>query len=101
MGDESNYEWDDEINGDNQVEINEARTGKGKGKDDVPAAKRRCVSSACIACRRRKSKVGILRSRRGDLTNLSFQCDGNLPSCAACSSVYHTPCMSLLRLIRT
>lgn len=21
-----------------------------------------------------------------------LQCDGNLPSCAACSSVYHTPC---------
>ncbi|KAJ5160004.1 transcriptional regulator family: Fungal Specific TF [Penicillium canariense] len=38
--------------------------------------KRRCVSTACIACRRRKSK-----------------CDGNLPSCAACSSVYHTPCI--------
>ncbi|KAJ5764424.1 transcriptional regulator family: Fungal Specific TF [Penicillium manginii] len=38
--------------------------------------KRRCVSTACIACRRRKSK-----------------CDGNLPSCAACSSVYHTPCV--------
>ncbi|KAJ5152348.1 Transcription factor [Penicillium capsulatum] len=40
------------------------------------ASKRRCVSTACIACRRRKSK-----------------CDGNLPSCAACSSVYHTPCI--------
>ncbi|KAJ5098469.1 Transcription factor [Penicillium argentinense] len=40
------------------------------------ASKRRCVSTACIACRRRKSK-----------------CDGNLPSCAACSSVYHTPCV--------
>ena len=35
--------------------------------------KRRCVSTACIACRRRKSK-----------------CDGNTPSCAACSSVYGT-----------
>ncbi|KAF7588211.1 hypothetical protein BBP40_005994 [Aspergillus hancockii] len=40
------------------------------------ASKRRCVSTACIACRRRKSK-----------------CDGNLPSCAACSSVYHTTCV--------
>ncbi|KAA8892931.1 fungal-specific transcription factor domain-containing protein [Sphaerosporella brunnea] len=38
--------------------------------------KRRCVSSACIACRRRKSK-----------------CDGNTPSCAACASVYHTECV--------
>ncbi|KAJ6102571.1 hypothetical protein N7486_004998 [Penicillium sp. IBT 16267x] len=43
---------------------------------DQAASKRRCVSTACIACRRRKSK-----------------CDGNLPSCAACSSVYHTPCV--------
>ncbi|KAJ5713314.1 uncharacterized protein N7483_010495 [Penicillium malachiteum] len=43
---------------------------------DRTASKRRCVSTACIACRRRKSK-----------------CDGNLPSCAACSSVYHTPCV--------
>ncbi|OQE32934.1 hypothetical protein PENFLA_c001G09757 [Penicillium flavigenum] len=39
-------------------------------------SKRRCVSTACVACRKRKSK-----------------CDGNLPSCAACSSVYHTPCV--------
>ncbi|RPA81159.1 hypothetical protein BJ508DRAFT_414997 [Ascobolus immersus RN42] len=38
--------------------------------------KRRCVSNACIACRRRKSK-----------------CDGQLPSCAACSSVYGTECV--------
>ncbi|KAI9370599.1 fungal-specific transcription factor domain-containing protein [Aspergillus egyptiacus] len=44
--------------------------------DNAPSSKRRCVSTACIACRRRKSK-----------------CDGNLPSCAACSSVYHTPCV--------
>ncbi|KAL6719072.1 hypothetical protein ACLMJK_003307 [Lecanora helva] len=40
------------------------------------SAKRRCVSTACIACRRRKSK-----------------CDGNTPSCAACSSVYGTECV--------
>lgn len=44
--------------------------------DPGPTSKRRCVSTACIACRRRKSK-----------------CDGNLPSCAACSSVYHTTCV--------
>ncbi len=37
-----------------------------------------CLSpgSACIACRRRKSK-----------------CDGALPSCAACASVYGTECV--------
>ncbi|KAH6672771.1 fungal-specific transcription factor [Plectosphaerella plurivora] len=43
---------------------------------DPASQKRRCVSTACIACRRRKSK-----------------CDGALPSCAACSSVYGTECV--------
>ncbi|SPQ23579.1 855aaf97-c8d4-4039-9beb-82a4d6245f35 [Thermothielavioides terrestris] len=38
--------------------------------------KRRCVSTACIACRKRKSK-----------------CDGAVPSCAACASVYGTECV--------
>ncbi|KAK5060238.1 hypothetical protein LTR84_010123 [Exophiala bonariae] len=52
--------------------------GKNKSKDkdkDSAANKRRCVSTACIACRKRKSK-----------------CDGNLPKCAACASVYLTEC---------
>jgi len=49
---------------------------KNKSKDkDNAASKRRCVSTACIACRKRKSK-----------------CDGNLPKCAACASVYLTEC---------
>ncbi|KEY70906.1 hypothetical protein S7711_00748 [Stachybotrys chartarum IBT 7711] len=43
---------------------------------ETAAQKRRCVSTACIACRKRKSK-----------------CDGALPSCAACSSVYGTDCI--------
>ncbi|KAL8986654.1 MAG: hypothetical protein Q9177_004070, partial [Variospora cf. flavescens] len=43
---------------------------------EAASAKRRCVSTACIACRRRKSK-----------------CDGNTPSCAACASVYGTECV--------
>ncbi|KAK1061372.1 Nitrogen assimilation transcription factor nit-4 [Friedmanniomyces endolithicus] len=38
------------------------------------SAKRRCVSTACIACRKRKSK-----------------CDGSLPACTTCS-VYGTEC---------
>lgn len=38
--------------------------------------KRRCISTACIACRKRKSK-----------------CDGAIPSCAACASVYGTECI--------
>ncbi|MCJ1465432.1 Nitrogen assimilation transcription factor nit-4 [Pseudocyphellaria aurata] len=55
------------------------QTPKSRQRDkasSAAAAKRRCVSTACIACRRRKSK-----------------CDGNLPSCAACSSVYGTECI--------
>ncbi|CCF41115.1 fungal specific transcription factor [Colletotrichum higginsianum] len=43
---------------------------------DTASQKRRCVSTACIACRRRKSK-----------------CDGAVPSCAACASVYGTECV--------
>ncbi|EXF86486.1 fungal specific transcription factor [Colletotrichum fioriniae PJ7] len=43
---------------------------------DSASQKRRCVSTACIACRRRKSK-----------------CDGAVPSCAACASVYGTECV--------
>jgi hypothetical protein len=46
---------------------------KSRSSREAAAIKRRCVSTACIACRRRKSK-----------------CDGNTPSCAACSSVYGT-----------
>ena len=46
---------------------------KSRNAKDSAAIKRRCVSTACIACRKRKSK-----------------CDGNTPSCAACSSVYGT-----------
>lgn len=48
---------------------------KSKEKDTSAASKRRCVSTACVACRKRKSK-----------------CDGNLPKCAACASVYMTEC---------
>ncbi|KAH6676612.1 fungal-specific transcription factor domain-containing protein [Halenospora varia] len=49
---------------------------KSRSSREAAAIKRRCVSTACIACRRRKSK-----------------CDGNTPSCAACSSVYGTECI--------
>jgi hypothetical protein len=51
------------------------KKSKDKDKDDGATSKRRCVSTACIACRKRKSK-----------------CDGNLPKCAACASVYLTEC---------
>lgn len=39
------------------------------------ASKRRCVSSACVPCRKRKSK-----------------CDGGTPVCATCTAVYKTEC---------
>ncbi|KAH4220221.1 hypothetical protein HBI25_055140 [Parastagonospora nodorum] len=48
---------------------------------DTPArgesktSKRRCVQSACVPCRKRKSK-----------------CDGGTPVCATCTAVYKTPC---------
>ncbi|RAL65663.1 hypothetical protein DID88_005334 [Monilinia fructigena] len=49
---------------------------QSRNSRDAAAIKRRCVSTACVACRKRKSK-----------------CDGNTPSCAACSSVYGTECV--------
>jgi hypothetical protein len=49
---------------------------KSRSRNDPTNQKRRCVSTACIACRKRKSK-----------------CDGALPSCAACASVYETECV--------
>lgn len=49
---------------------------KARRGADPASQKRRCVSTACIACRKRKSK-----------------CDGALPSCAACASVYGTECV--------
>ncbi|KAF1992921.1 pathway-specific nitrogen regulator [Amniculicola lignicola CBS 123094] len=48
---------------------------KGK-KDDDSNKKRRCISSACVPCRKRKSK-----------------CDGSTPSCSACAAVYNTECI--------
>lgn len=49
---------------------------KSRRNTDVSSQKRKCISTACIACRKRKSK-----------------CDGALPSCAACASVYGTECI--------
>lgn len=49
---------------------------KSRSRADPSSQKRKCVSTACIACRRRKSK-----------------CDGAMPSCAACASVYGTECV--------
>ncbi|WYZ46046.1 hypothetical protein EsH8_IX_000271 [Colletotrichum jinshuiense] len=54
----------------------QANKKKPRRGGDSASQKRRCVSTACIACRRRKSK-----------------CDGAVPSCAACASVYGTECV--------
>ncbi|QIW97462.1 hypothetical protein AMS68_002980 [Peltaster fructicola] len=43
---------------------------------DTRANKRRAVSSACIPCRKRKSK-----------------CDGGVPACSTCVAVYRTECV--------
>lgn len=53
----------------------EKQKQKNKDKDGSTTVKRRCVSTACIACRKRKSK-----------------CDGASPACMACASVYLTEC---------
>ncbi|KAL5443307.1 hypothetical protein PMIN05_003715 [Paraphaeosphaeria minitans] len=48
----------------------------GNGSAGEPrGSKRRCVQSACVPCRKRKSK-----------------CDGGTPVCATCTAVYKTPC---------
>ncbi|KAF1919600.1 fungal-specific transcription factor domain-containing protein [Ampelomyces quisqualis] len=50
-----------------------AKQGRRSARD---GSKRRCISSACVPCRRRKSK-----------------CDGTTPACSACAAVYRTPCV--------
>ncbi|KAF2482956.1 fungal-specific transcription factor domain-containing protein [Neohortaea acidophila] len=49
---------------------------KHQEDEDDDGAKRRCISSACVACRARKSK-----------------CDGKTPACAACAQIYGTACV--------
>ena len=80
-----------------------AKSGR-RDKDPPAASKRRCVSTACIACRRRKSKVSLpcgftpmylhVRASKQVAHQSPYpQCDGNTPSCAACASVYGTECV--------
>ena len=63
------------------------------------SGKRRCVSSACIPCRKRKSKARIsmtLCSPEIDVArhvaDWSLKCDGKQPTCSTCTAVYTTPC---------
>ncbi|KAF2129497.1 pathway-specific nitrogen regulator [Dothidotthia symphoricarpi CBS 119687] len=53
-----------------------ARRGKRPDTADDSNKKRRCISSACVPCRKRKSK-----------------CDGTTPACSACAAVYITECI--------
>ncbi|KAF1846685.1 uncharacterized protein K460DRAFT_406880 [Cucurbitaria berberidis CBS 394.84] len=50
------------------------RSKRDAGSED--SKKRRCISSACVPCRKRKSK-----------------CDGTTPACSACAAVYNTECI--------
>ena len=59
---------DSNVKGEERLESSTPEAIKSRRKDkdrDAAAAKRRCVSTACIACRRRKSKasarIGSLR----------------------------------------
>ncbi|OQO00243.1 hypothetical protein B0A48_14030 [Cryoendolithus antarcticus] len=63
--------------GSNGVSIKPKQKSRRKkaDEDEDDPSKRRCVSTACIACRKRKSK-----------------CDGATPACAACQQVYNTDC---------
>ncbi|KAG9247368.1 fungal-specific transcription factor domain-containing protein [Calycina marina] len=49
---------------------------RNRNSRDSASSKRRCVSTACIACRRRKSK-----------------CDGKVPKCSSCTILYATECV--------
>ncbi|KAF2645628.1 pathway-specific nitrogen regulator, partial [Massarina eburnea CBS 473.64] len=63
---------------------------KGKKEVDEGAKKRRCISSACVPCRKRKSKAGCPWPM---IYTLSLTCDGTTPACSACAAVYNTPCI--------
>ncbi|KAK8167985.1 fungal-specific transcription factor domain-containing protein [Phyllosticta citrichinensis] len=53
-----------------------ARGEKAKTQDESSRErKRKCTPTACVPCRKRKSK-----------------CDGSIPSCSSCTAVYKTEC---------
>jgi hypothetical protein len=66
---------------------------KGKGRDrEASNAKRRCVSTACIACRKRKSKVDI-SSLRGT-AQLTRPVRWESPKlCGVCIGLWHRMCL--------
>ena len=57
--------------------------------------KRRAVSSACIPCRKRKSKASTFASNvtwQRSISLTKVKCDGALPSCSTCTAVYRNEC---------
>ena len=94
-----------------------AAKGRRKSKKDATASddqtkKRRCISSACVPCRKRKSKVRERSLPRMPTLHADpprppspsparasadcpccLQCDGTTPACSACAAVYNTECV--------
>ncbi|KAF2755337.1 hypothetical protein EJ05DRAFT_488121 [Pseudovirgaria hyperparasitica] len=60
---------------DEQTKQGRPKGSRKKDLNDEANKKRRCISSACVPCRKRKSK-----------------CDGSTPACSACAAVYRTEC---------
>jgi hypothetical protein len=54
---------------------------------DIPPSKRRLVRTACLPCRKRKSKVTQLWSFK----STNGECDGTLPRCKTCQ-IHKTEC---------
>ena len=74
-------------------------SGSSTSELSKSSGKRRCVSSACIPCRKRKSKVRISISLCSSeigtarlVADWSLKCDGEQPTCSTCTAVYKTPC---------
>lgn len=60
--DEPDTSTEGTINPDAPTKPSSGAKSRKRDKDSPASSKRRCVSTACIACRRRKSKVGVAPS---------------------------------------
>ena len=85
------------------IQPNDKRMDFSSAPSSAPEAtkasgKRRCVSSACIPCRKRKSKarISLISFRRNGPARLVadtfLKCDGGQPTCSTCIAVYNTTC---------
>ncbi|KAF1849858.1 C6 transcription factor-like protein [Cucurbitaria berberidis CBS 394.84] len=54
--------------------------------------RRRCVQSACVPCRKRKSKASRCSFNPWRQNTNAKMCDGSTPVCATCTAVYKTEC---------